>query len=68
MIFAGAKLIEDLVLLPDVRVRSWKLDESMSLEQLRTNLLYIRQLPVLNIVVMASQELTNRVLDQARRT
>ena len=63
-VHTGAKLVEDLVLLPDVRVRSWKLHFTITVELLRSYLLYVRQLPVLNIVIMASRHLTKRVLDE----
>lgn len=59
--------MEELVLLPNVHVRSWKLSDVMTAHDIRQSLLSIRLLSITKIVLMVDRTLSNRVVEQVSR-
>ncbi len=64
VVVPGLLLLEELVQNPDIHVRAWKLDGNLNQDLLRDHLLHVRNMGIFNVLVMASREITNVVLDQ----
>ena len=67
MTAAGLKLVESLVLRPDVRVRAYRLNHAATWkEELKNILLDTRLLPVNHYVIMTQRHVMKHILDQVR--
>ena len=59
----GARLIERLVLLNTIRVRSWKIYDNATTYGIRDTLITVRKMDVRNVILFAHRTLAIRVLD-----
>ena len=59
-------MVQQLALDPNLRVRSWRIHPDLTSQDIRSKLLYIRQLPLTNIILMGDhdRDATSRVLSE----